>query len=773
MSVPSSRQIKVFRNFCLCVMLLSLSTAAYGSESPTDVMVDQVYNRLVNLKPDKSKAAFVEHFQLERPAAKLNFKDGNFYFCHPINNQISAALFIGQGSVSYTPISELEQHQLQAEFDSTSFYDTFNIAFLIFADSLMEEFQKEGIHLQANFTPTYVYQYIDDFLEYIVNEEGRYLEVDIIKTILEAENNGLFCAQINTHHHGRLAYEINPFEEESVRLLKIEGKGKPSELISTFNISENPSTSSRYNIQKNRLERVHLDIKIAWDYEINANATFKMKVSQPQKWIYVKLDKSFDVKKVERKGYGEVKFIKHKNRPYVWIKVGEVAEPKSSLVYSIEYTGNPLRQVAGRLALSPETMWYPQLDAEDPVFYDLTFNSPSHLRLSSVGNKVLDTLINGKKITRWLPTQSLKKISFSIGDFRELCIQDKRLPDIHVWQYHATHSGEKIMHVGKDVAESYLLFQTLYGKRSYKKIWVTEIPFLYGQAYDGYINLTTKVFDDYKHNWNEIFTAHEIAHLWWGLGVKYKTYHDRWLAESFAEYSALLYLETIDKNQNVSNEILNGWKAQLLEEKMLLASENKQLKSLWLGTRLAKQDDGKDFELIIYKKGAWVLHMLRHMMMNLENLSDQDFYAMLRAFYESYDGQYITTRDFKNFVEQYTHQDMGWFFNQWVKGEDIPHYKYSYSYQKRAENTYNLKITVYQEVAENKPFKMMVPFQIDFGHNQFLRFRSMVENEKTVIEIKDLPLKPKRITFNYLNAVLCSQEEINPMQGGIELGYFD
>ncbi len=758
-----SVRVASLSRFCCLYMLCSLQLMSTQSALATDLSspatINQVYNRLINLQPDKSKNAYVDYFELKRPSTVLTFKDGYFYFCQPIHNKLSAALFIGNGNVTFSPKAELEKNQLRHEFDSKIFYDTFNIAFVIFADELLEELRDQGIHLEKNFTPNYVNRYIHDFLEYILDEEGQYLGVDIIKTLLEGHNNGLFCAQINTHNFGRVVYELNPFEKEQVKLFRIKNSNT-KQVISESSLENSSEKLLRLQTSKNEIHQIKLTAKIDWDNEFIASSTVGMKIKHPQHWIYIKLDKSFKVFHVERKGYGPVNFIKPEGTPYLWIHCDDYAKPGELLEYDIEYSGSPLIEIAGRLVLNPESIWYPQLDGNDNVRYDLTFFSPRDLRLSSIGTKVEDAMVNGMHKTRWVSEQPSNKIYFSLGDFRELHIQDERLPDFHIWQYHATHSGKKIQNVGKDVAQSYLLFQTIFGKLSYDKLWVTEIPFLHGETYDGHINLTTKVFDDYKHPWNEIFIAHEIAHLWWGVGLKYKTYHDRWLAESFAEYSALMYLETIEKDPEATDQILISWKDQLIKEQQRLIKSNKTLKSLWLGNRLAEVHNREDFELIVYKKGAWVLHMLRNMMKDLENLDDSRFQNMLKAYYKTYQGKEVSTLNFQEFVETYTKQDLDWFFDQWVVGTDIPKYQYYYTYRKGLENTYDLKIVVVQKTQGNKAFKMMVPMQISFGNNQFLRFRSWIKEPKTVIEINNLPLRPKHLTFNYLNSVLCDQEEI-------------
>ena len=43
--------------------------------------------------------------------------------------------------------------------------------------------------------------------------------------------------------------------------------------------------------------------------------------------------------------------------------------------------------------------------------------------------------------------------------------------------------------------------------------------------------------------YSELLETHEVAHQWWGNLVVPASYHDDWLIESLANYSALLLLE--------------------------------------------------------------------------------------------------------------------------------------------------------------------------------------------------------------------------------------
>ena len=41
----------------------------------------------------------------------------------------------------------------------------------------------------------------------------------------------------------------------------------------------------------------------------------------------------------------------------------------------------------------------------------------------------------------------------------------------------------------------------------------------------------------------DFFRGHESSHQWWGHRVGWKSYHDQWLSEGFAEFSGLFYVQ--------------------------------------------------------------------------------------------------------------------------------------------------------------------------------------------------------------------------------------
>ncbi|MCK7527792.1 MAG: hypothetical protein MZV64_64365 [Ignavibacteriales bacterium] len=161
--------------------------------------------------------------------------------------------------------------------------------------------------------------------------------------------------------------------------------------------------------------------------------------------------------------------------------------------------------------------------------------------------------------------------------------------------------------------------------------------------------------------------------------------------------------------------------------------------------------------LIIYKKGAWVLHMLRNMLIDLKTMNEDPFQKMIKEYYKTYYGKKVTTTDFKNITDKYFGEDMSWFFNQFVYGTEVPTYNFSYKSEKSADGKVIVTCKIIQEnVSDN--FKMYVPIRINLSNDRFARLRLEIKEKETIIKLPPLPEEPEEIIFNDLNSVLCEVE---------------
>jgi aminopeptidase N len=145
--------------------------------------------------------------------------------------------------------------------------------------------------------------------------------------------------------------------------------------------------------------------------------------------------------------------------------------------------------------------------------------------------------------------------------------------------------------------------------------------------------------------------AHELAHQWWGNGVTCRDWTHFWLNEGFASFMADAYKERRFGRAAYLKEIEA---ARARYERVRDAGHDKAL--VFPDWAHPTADD----RVIVYSKGAYVLHLLR------EQLGERRFWDGLRAYTRTYMGQSVTTPEFQRAMERATGADLTGFFRQWV-----------------------------------------------------------------------------------------------------------
>ncbi len=201
----------------------------------------------------------------------------------------------------------------------------------------------------------------------------------------------------------------------------------------------------------------------------------------------------------------------------------------------------------------------------------------------------------------------------------------------------------------------------------------------WGQAPPGVIFITREAFTPLADSLSQIFSqgineriAHEMAHTWWGHVVKMDSTEEQWITESFAEYSAALFLEVAagsrKKGQRQFTKLLNSWKGN--------TSMVGRGGSIYLGSYLAGEsfEDRMDGIRLLYAKGPMVLHALRLELQKKygQKQGDRYFIALLRAFLRNFEGRYGATRHLVGILDQITGESWQGWFERYVYGCEVP-----------------------------------------------------------------------------------------------------
>jgi len=193
---------------------------------------------------------------------------------------------------------------------------------------------------------------------------------------------------------------------------------------------------------------------------------------------------------------------------------------------------------------------------------------------------------------------------------------------------------------------------------------------------------------------SEWLTAHELAHQWWGDMITCATWHDIWLNEGFATYSEALWEEFKGGSSNPA--ALHGWMAHRRPGNF---TDTVYVDDISQPARIFDDD-------LSYRKGAWVLHMLRHV------VGDDDFFAALALYRGRYALGSATTADFRAACEEVAARDLARFFQQWVYEPGAPAYEFAWQPVTADQRTFVELMIRQAQTADAPTFAMPVDVRL-------------------------------------------------------------
>ncbi len=191
----------------------------------------------------------------------------------------------------------------------------------------------------------------------------------------------------------------------------------------------------------------------------------------------------------------------------------------------------------------------------------------------------------------------------------------------------------------------------------------------FGQAPPGVMFITKEAFNPlggseenqlYSGGVNERF-AHEIAHQYWGIAVKMPSHEEQSLTESFAEYSAAIFLK-IAKGDSTYRSLVSHWKgaARFATDKAPIPLANRAY---------VANDATTQYEIrtgLLYNKGPFLLAALHH------QLGDDVFLTFLKSYQKSFRWKFVSTKSLAALLQFMTKKDFGPFFDENYWGVGMP-----------------------------------------------------------------------------------------------------
>jgi hypothetical protein len=412
---------------------------------------------------------------------------------------------------------------------------------------------------------------------------------------------------------------------------------------------------------------------------------------------------------------------------------------------------------------APGGGWYPAPPEsfESPYTARLELTVDKHHSLRAMGRRESEQETDAGKTSVWIIDKPAKMVTFSTAErFEEVPVEVPGIPRIVAFGPDYQFSNTQKMHnVAADVANSLQYYQLMLDDKigGDSTIYVTSIAGGHGQAFDGFLHLAESTFASEHPGASELFRAHEVAHEWWGHKIGWKTYRDQWLSEAFAEYSAMMFVQSqvkggeklfeqiLESDEGIVYGDLRGGfsifaRPWLVE---LRAANRARVGPIGLGLRASTSDLPIGYVIQTYSKGPLVLHMLRQLLF-FRTGKDDLFVKILRDFAKEYSGKAASTDDFRRVVENVVQSDFRFFFDAWINRAEIPSYTWSYKVEPNGAG-YQITLDIKRsDVPED--FMALIPIRFDYedGTSGMI----FLPNKKSVQTLtQKVQKKPRAVVF--------------------------
>lgn len=145
--------------------------------------------------------------------------------------------------------------------------------------------------------------------------------------------------------------------------------------------------------------------------------------------------------------------------------------------------------------------------------------------------------------------------------------------------------------------------------------------------------------------------AHEAAHQWWGNRITCAGWEHFWLNEGMANFMTAAYLQQAQGEAAYQAQV-EGWRKRL----DALRAKGADHALVYADWNAPTADD----RAVVYRKGAYVLHLLRG------ELGEAVFWRGLREYTITNDGRSVVTADFQRAMEKAAGRSLQPFFAEWV-----------------------------------------------------------------------------------------------------------
>ena len=371
--------------------------------------------------------------------------------------------------------------------------------------------------------------------------------------------------------------------------------------------------------------------------------------------------------------------------------------------------------------------WWPCKDApgDKADSVDIKYTVPEGMIAASNGKLMDEATANGKTTFWWKENYPIATYLISIAAYEYTHYTDEYVSmngdtmsiDFFVAPDHYNASRNTFM----DVSGMISVYAGLFGEYPFVKDKYGHAEFPWGGGMEHQTITSLGNIHSSGGNYSQGLIAHELAHMWWGDMITCSNFKNIWINEGFATYSEALLVEAVYGEAAYKNQIANE---EYYGSGSIYVDDTTDVNRIFSGT-------------LSYSKGAYVLHMLRHV------VGDENFFNILRTYAADARFKYkdADTEDFRGVCEAVSGMNLEKFFDQWIYGQYFPEYSYGYRVNE-TDTGHEVNLVIDQVQTNTGLFWMPIDVRITTasGEQKFVAWDSL-ETQTFTFNLDESPVK--------------------------------
>lgn len=725
----------------LAGLVLALLAGAPPSSAAFDDL-EKSFNAFYSTPLDTANAISVENLTLQKDAMTLVLKKGILVPMQPIEGEITGAIFVGEGSASLTPPTPMDAWFLKKNYEADKFAEKFTTLFMRFSDGTEKAFPKaapgttEAVVASQMETINRTWKDRQEIADGWLETEAD-MDMDFLDTrIGGVKGHDYFYAQFQTEKWGWVTFLLNHGDIIELALGHDRTVGAYKEFLPWARFHKKDDyVQGRYALtpaadSKEILDvlRVDMNVSIPTTKSVDVDAKLTVTplvdslgslrfdlVNQFGNVSWRDLSRPVTVGSVSDGSGNSLPFI-HK-RDQLLIKPLKPLRKGEQYVVEVKAKEDTIVQVTAESYVIYNTYpWFPQygyvggryafdfyVEVQKPLFPvgsghivregEDAARKMNYVELRMDEQVEFPSILFGRFLQlggTYASPVSNREINFTVRSFPTITFPDGDSVSIPQGKM------KGILEESQNIIKFY---ETLYGPFPFGDLHVAQMypGSGFGQAPPSLVQLDGFAFvsqaeleSDFLHE----FLSHEIAHQYWGHAVGWANDSDAWISESFAEYSAALYVQALMGEKRFQQK-MTEWKKE--------TRQGDPVAPVALANIISGDNAGKYRTQLLYNKGPMAVHMIRMQMGN------DSFLKAVKNIMTRYRGQNINTEILSKELGLATGYNWDYFFDQWIRSVGIPEIHCKWKVTPK-DGKYLFEMAVSQKDAAN--FKKILAFPV-------------------------------------------------------------